>query len=239
MVIKYNDPYGNRKYAQLKGDKGDSYFKIVFSEAVIHKADDGYVLFGQVDEYQGVVRSFKPENPIQPGLCIVPFYSQEYEIRKKDKDGSYSAQKMQPSIFEKTLCSLVSDYQEEWMPYNASIKGHIAHIPDSMLSGQDATGVINFVQNSVSYEQIDSSGNIPDYDPSSSGSYQKSYSGYKRASIEDKLAFIKKELCDSIKASGFTSEAPLGSLVSAFNSEHQDDENYVQLYFDLLVSIIR
>ena len=39
MTIKYNDPYGNREYAQLKGDKSDAFFKIVFDEATLHKTD--------------------------------------------------------------------------------------------------------------------------------------------------------------------------------------------------------
>ena len=96
MTIKYNDPYGKREYAQLKGDKSDAFFKITFDEATLHKTDEGLIFYGNITDYQGVVRSFKPELPIESGVCVVPFYSQEYEARSKDKDGNWSSNKVQP-----------------------------------------------------------------------------------------------------------------------------------------------
>ena len=239
MVIKYNDPYGNRKYAQLKGEKHDAFFKIVFSEAVIHKTDEAYILFGQVDEYQGIVRSFKPENPIAPGLCIVPIYGQEYEVRKKDKDGNWSSSKVQPSLFEATLYELIKNNEDDWMPHNASIKGQITHVPDTMLASQDKASRESFVSNNVEIEQIDSTGKIPDYTPSTTGGQRKSYGGYQKVTMEDKLVFIKKELVDSIESNTISVDDSLGKLVHVFNDEHDDDENYQQLYFDLLMSIVR
>lgn len=239
MVLKYNDPYGSRKYAQLKGDKRDCYFKLVFSEAVVHKTDEAYILFGQVDEYQGIVRSFRPENPITPGLCIVPLYGQDYEVRKKDKNGEWSSEKMQPSIFEKTLFNHIQENEDDWTPHNASIKGQITHLPDGMLEGQNDVTRTQFVANNVSIEQVDSTGNIPDYTPSASGGQRKSYGGYKGISMEERLLFVKKELCDSIAANGFTADNSLGLLTKTFVQEHPGDENYTQLYFDLLISIVK
>ena len=46
MTVKYNDPYGNRKHAQLKGDRTDSYFKIIFDEATLHETDEITSLLG-------------------------------------------------------------------------------------------------------------------------------------------------------------------------------------------------
>ena len=239
MVIKYNDPYGQRKYAQLKGDKSDSYFKIVFSEAVIHKADDSYILFGQIEGYEGVVRSFKPENPILPGLCTVPIYGQEYEIRKKSKDGEWTSDKVQPSIFEKTLFDLIKSNEDDWMPHNASIKGQITHVPDSMLLSMDEQGRKMFVNNNIVKDQIDSSGKIPDYTPQASSGQRRSGGSYQRVTMEDKLEFIKKELVESISANGLSTNDSLGRLVETFCLEHPNDENYQQLYFDLLISIVK
>ena len=239
MPIKYNDPYGSRKYSQLKGDKSDSYFKLVFSEAAFHKTDEGYTLFGFVDEYQGVIRSFKPEAPILPGLCIVPFYGQEYETRKKDKDGNWDSEKVQPSLFENTLCDLIKEYEDVWMPHNASIKGQITHVPDGMIASQSQEDRINFVSNNVSIEQIDSTGKIPEFTPYTPTSGRKSYGGYKGVSMEDKLSFIKKELVDSIRESTITADDSLGVLTEMFCKEHEGDENYQQLYFDLLISIVK
>lgn len=239
MPIKYNDPYGNREYAQLKGDKRDSYFKISFSEAVFLKSDEGYTLFGQVDEYQGVIRSFKPENPIVPGLCIVPFYSQNYEVRKKDSSGNWSSEKMPPSSYERYLCQLIDDYTDDWISPGFSVKGSITHIPDAMLQGQDAGTALGTIVNNCEINKIPSTGNLPKYEVSSSGGQRKSYSGYKGVSIEDKLLFVKKELCDSIKIGTYTPEISLGELVDAFCKEHADNTNYQQIYFDLLMSLIR
>ena len=239
MTIKYNDPYGSRKYAQLKGDKRDSYFKIVFSEAVIHKTDEAYILFGQVDEYQGVVRSFKPENAIISGLCIVPFYGQEYEIRKKDRDGNWTSDKIQPSIFEKTLFEIIEANEDDWMPHEASIKGSITHIPDNMLFPMDSRGCKEMVTNNATYEQIDSTGNVPDYVPPSLGGQRKSYGSYQKIGMEDKLLFIKKELIDSVSNQSLSTDDSLSKLMRQFCNENNQDEAFQQLYFDLLMSIVR
>ena len=239
MTIKYNDPFGNRKYAQLKGDKRDSYFKVEFSEAVVHKTDESYILFGQMDTYQGVVRSFKPENAITPGLCIIPFYGQEYEVRKKDKEGNWSSEKIQPSVFEKTLFDIIKADEDIWMPFTASIKGFITHIPDSMLSNLEGEALTAMVSNNVMYEQIDASGNIPDYTPTTTGGQRKSYGGYQKVTMEDKLAFIKKELIDSVSTESLSTNDSLCKLMRQFCIENNEDETFQQLYFDLLMSIVR
>lgn len=239
MVIKYNDPYGNRKHAQLKGDKRDSYFKLVFSEATVHKTDEGYILFGQIDEYQGVVRSFKPENPITPGLCIVPFYNQEYEVRKKGTDGNWTSEKMQPSIFEKIFCDRIQKFESEWSAYNVSIKGHVTHVPDPMLEGQDKTAREDFVCNNVLMEQIDSTGKLPDYTPSVSGGQRKSYGGYKGVSMEDKLAFIHKQMEEDIKDLTFKKGQCLADLTDQMIKEHSDNPNFLEIYFDILLACVK
>lgn len=239
MVLKYNDPYGNRKYAQLKGDKADAYFNIEFSEAVIHKTNEGYVLFGQVDKYDGIVRSFKPENPITPGLCIVPLYKQEYEVRKKNKDESWSSEKMQPSVFEKLLCERIEAYDGDWMPHNASIKGRIVHVPDAMLEHRDKAGQEGFVADNAVIEQIDSTGKIPDYTPSTSGGQRRSYGGDTLLSPVEKLAFIKKQMEEDVKDLIYKQGQCLADLTDQIIKEHSDNENFIQIYFDLLIACVR
>ncbi len=88
MTVKYLDPYKDDKYGKLKGDKSEAYFGVTFKEAVVHKTDDAYIIAGYATSYKGITRSFKPEQSLTPGLCAVPIYGKEYEIRKKDKDGN-------------------------------------------------------------------------------------------------------------------------------------------------------
>lgn len=239
MVIKFNDPFGSRKYAQLKGDKADSYFKISFSEGIFVKSEDGYHFFGQIGEYQGIVRSFKPENPITPGLCIVPFYSQEYEIRKKDKDGNWSSDKIQPSLFEKALCELISKDEDKYTSSTRYLKGQITHLPDTMLANLDDGGRSQTVLGNHAVEPIAPTGAIPEYTASTSGGQRRSFGGYKGVSMDERLAFIKAELVQSIEKTPVTASDSLGKLVFTFNSEHPDDEHYTQLYFDLLIAIVK
>ena len=108
MTVKYLDPYKDDPYGKLKGDKAEVYFKVSFDEAKVYSTDDSYVVAAFVTAYSGIVRSFKPADPILPGLCAIPIYGQEYEIREKDSSGNWNGVKYQPSVFEKSLYEYIS-----------------------------------------------------------------------------------------------------------------------------------
>ena len=108
-----------------------------------------------------------------------------------------------------------------------------------MLSSMDSRNCKEMVRDNAIYEQIDSTGNIPDYVPPSSTGQRKSYGSYQKIGMEDKLLFIKKELTDSISSQSLSTDDSLRKLMRQFCNENNQDEAFLQLYFDLLMSIVR
>ena len=239
MTVKYLDPYKNDPYGKLKGDKSEAYFKVEFSEAEVHKAEDSYILAGKFTSYSGVVRSFKPENPIESGYCALPIYGQEYEIRKKDKDGNWTGDKIQPSIFEKALYDLISANEDTWMPHGASIKGSFTHVPNGMLQALDANTLMLQVASNVPIEQIDSTGSLPEYKVYSGGGQRRAFGGYKGVTMEEKIAFLKKQMEEDVKSDMFKGGQCLADLTEQLIKEHADNPNFIEIYFDMLIACVK
>lgn len=239
MTIKYNDPYGNRKYAQLKGDKSEAFFKLAFDEGRFYKTDDGYILWAYITEYQGVVRSFKPENPIQASLCAIPFYSKEYEVRRKDKDGNWGGEKQQPSLFEVKLCEHIAVNEPLYTSADKAIKGFITHIPNAMLSTHDKDALDLQIKNSISIIETDSTDKVPAFEGSSNNSQRRSYGGYKAPTFEEKVAALKKQMEEDVKDHMYKGGQCLADLTDQLIKEHSDNENFIQIYFDLLIACVK
>ena len=239
MTIKYNDPYGKREYAQIKGDKSEAFFKIAFDEGRFYKQDDGYILWAYVTEYQGVVRSFKPENPIQAGLCAIPFYNKEYEVRRKDKDGNWTSDKQQPSLFEVKLCERISANETKYTSTDKACKGFITHIPNAMLSMHDKTALDLQVQNGIALSDCDSVEKLTAFEAPAGGGQRRNYGGYKSVSMEDKLTFIQKQMEEDVKDLIFKEGQCLADLTDQIIKEHEDNPNFIEIYFDILLACVK
>jgi hypothetical protein len=239
MVVKYLDPYKDDPYGKIRGDKADAYIKIIFDEAKVYKADDSYVLAAYVTNYQGVVRSFKPENPLTPGLCAIPIYGQEYEIRQKDKDGNWTGVKYQPSKFEKALYENIKTHESIWMPDGQGIKGEISFMPDGMCATMDTPTLDGLVAGNSMKEYVPLSGKLPAYTLPVSNFQRKTGGKSYGLSPEERIAFIKKQVCEDLAASGFTTENSLPLLISQMIAEHPMDTDLVQIYFDTLTACAR
>ena len=239
MTVKYNDPYGNRKHAQLKGDKTDSYFKIIFDEATLHETDEGYILYGNITEYQNIVKSYRATDPIDSGICAVPFYNREYKIRKKDDSGQYQDYVTQPSLFEKALCKYISENEDDIIQHNAGVRGEIAHLPDAMIQDLDDMALLSLVLKNISFEVTDLTGLLPEFTPKSS--YQKGKSSWKNfgATMEEKVAFLIKQMEADVKDKTYKQGQCLADLTERLIKEHSDNENFIQIYFDMLIACVR
>jgi hypothetical protein len=239
MVVKYLDPYKDDPYAKLKGDKAETFFKVEFSEAQIHKADDCYILAGVFDSYFGIVRAFKPENPITKGLCALPIYGKVYEIRKKDKNGNWISEDIEPSTFEKALYDAIAANEDFYLPHNASIKGSFSHIPNPMLQGKDANTLVEEVLKNVPIEEIDASGNLPEYKVPTGGGQRRSQGGYRGVTMEEKIAFLKKQMEEDVKSDMFKGGQCLADMTDQIIKEHADNPNFIEIYFDLLIACVK
>ena len=239
MTVKYLDPYKDDKYGKLKGDKSEAYFGVTFSEAVVHKTDDAYIIAGYIKEYKGITRSFKPEQSLTPGLCAVPIYGKEYEIRKKDKDGNWTSEKITPSLFEKTLYQLISENEDDWMPHNAAISLELTHVPNGMLQDKDLARLALFVAGNFDYRQVDLSNTLPEYTPPSNNFKGKGGGKSWGMSPDQRLDFIKKQLQTDIKADGYKEGRTLAELVDQMILEHADNENFITIYYDLLIACVK
>ncbi len=239
MTVKYLDPYKDDKYGKLKGDKSESYFGVTFSEAVVHKTDDAYIIAGHVTKYVGVTRSFKPGAPLLDGWCAVPIYGKEYEIRKKDKDDKWTSEKITPSLFEKALYGLIQKNEDDWMPHNAAITLKLTHLPNEMCDEKDVTEMATFVFANVHLQQVDLSGSLPEYTPPSNNYKGKGSGKSWGMSPDQRMDFIKKQLQADIKADDYKEGRTLAELVDQMILEHADNENFITIYYDLLIACVR
>lgn len=239
MVVKYLDPWKDDLYGKLKGDKADAYIKIIFDEAKVYQADDSYILAAYVTNYQGVVRNFKPENPLTPGLCAIPIYGQEYEIRQKDKNGNWMGVKYQPSRFEKALYENIKVHEGLWMPEGQGIKGEVSFMPDGMCATMDAPALDGLVAANSKTEIVPLTGKLPEYTVPNNNAQRKGGSKSYGLSPDDRILFIKKQLCADLASHGFTTENTLPLLISQMIAEHTLEESLIQIYFDTLTACAR
>ncbi len=239
MTVKYLDPYKDDLYGKLKGDKAETYFKVTFDEAKVYPTNDAYIIAAFVTSYSGIVRSFKASEVLVPGLCAIPIYGQEYEIREKDANGNWQGIKYQPSVFEKALYEYIKTNEAFFIPPSGGIKGELAFIPNGICASMDRASLEALVATNAKTEVIDLSGKLPQYTPPSNGGFKKNGGDSKGASIEEKLAFLKKQMTADIKDTSYTEEDSLATLTRRVHTENEDCEGFSDIYFEMLMAIIR
>ncbi|MDJ0593435.1 MAG: hypothetical protein QNJ72_26195 [Pleurocapsa sp. MO_226.B13] len=140
MTVNYSDPWKDDPYGKIKGNKQTAYFKIILDEAKLYPIDNGYVLAAYVSKYEGILRSFKPERPLEQGLCAIPLYSQDYETRRKEGEKWISVPQ-RPSKFEQAICSHIEQNKDVFLDEKLVLSGELTHIPDGMCASLDANAL--------------------------------------------------------------------------------------------------
>jgi hypothetical protein len=239
MVVKFLDPYKDDKYGRLRGDKSDTYFKVIFAEAKIYKTDDAYIIAGQVSAYEGVTRSYKPELPLEPGLCALPIYGTEYEIRRKDGE-AWVSDKIVPSAFELSIYYWIKEHESIWVGDNVSVKGTIGCLPDGMFASLDEPARANLLIGNVLIENTTASGNLPAYEvPKTYGGSRGGGGRSYGLQPSEKFAFIKKQLAADIINPGFNEEMSLVKLIEQMYIEHPMENDISSTYFDCLLACVQ
>ena len=231
-MMKVLDPYKDIPYSRLKGEKNEVFFKIEFDEGKFYPTDYGYALMANVTKSTGLVRAFKPELPVEPGILAIPIYHQEYELWSKDKDGKAVSTKCKPSLYEQNLCNHLALNLSEDQYY----QGSISFLPDEQLLNLTDAEVVNTLTRNCHLIEAKSSGKLPEYQPPTS-SYKKT-NGVSKLTPADKTKWVKQELCRSVKESGYNEEMSLADLTAQFVTEHQENEAFLAIYFDLLKAIL-
>ena len=239
MTVKYLDPYKDDPYGKLRGDKAEAYVKITFDEAKVYSEDNAYWIAAYVTSYTGVVRNYKPNEMLMPGLCAIPVYGAEYEIRQKDVNGQWEGVKHQPSIYEKALYDYISQNEALFVTEGKVISGELSFMPNGMVASIDATALFGMVRSNSQITVTEPTGKLPPYTPPSAGNYKKS-SGYSRGvSSEDKIAFLKKQMVADVRDTALKEEHTFISIVKQIIDENPTDERFLDTYFELLMATIR
>jgi len=228
MNVKYLDPYKDDKYGKIRGDKAEAFLRFTIDEAKVYKTDDSYILAGLISDYKGVVRSYKPELPLEPGLCAIPIYGSEYEIRRKDKDGTWVSDKVQPSVFEKALYNYIKEHEADWLKDDENLAGDITFVPNMLTENMSQEQLEEQIHTNCNLEGIVPFGDLPPYTPPANYGQRKSYGGAKGVSPDEKLEFVKKELIALTDPRLRVSDSHLGDIVRAFNEAHKGNPELVQ-----------
>ena len=111
-------------------------------------------------------------------------------------------------------------------------KGSVGFLPDDQLTDVTDEELTKTITRNCKLEEVEATGKLPEY-KADSGSSKKNNSGGYKTSPADKLKWLKKELCDSIKDDGYNEDMSLIDLVDQIVSESEDD-NTLAIYTDLL-----
>lgn len=246
MSIFYSDPYKDRKFGKLKGDKRQNYFKVTFSEAKFYKHENAYILAGQFDGCMGVTHSYTGSITIESGLAELPIYGDEYDYRQKkvgtgvkDVKAEYETIRLQPSIAESLLYKHIQDNPSVYLEGN-TFKGSITFYPDDNYTTMDETERLSHVLKNSILEQVTPSGNVPEWIPPKPYSKGGSYGGYRGISPDEKLEFLKNELSETVNTHTVRSDKnlPIAAYIHAILSENSENERFLVTYFDLVKSLI-
>lgn len=239
MTIKYLSPYKDDPYGKLRGDKADVYFGVDFSEALIHKTDDAYIIAGFVTKYKSVVRHYKPEEELKPGNCALFIYGKEYEVRKKDSNGQWVSEKITPSLFEVALYKMIAKNEDDWMPFASSIMLQFTHVPNGMCEGKTEDELGRLVKDNVKLTQCDPSGALPEYKVPVPYDSSKSKGGWKGLSPENKMEFLIKQLQADVQDVMVKKSDCLAELVDQLIVERVDCPNFLELYAEFVTACVR
>lgn len=190
-------------------------------------------------ELKGVVRAYKPELPIEPGLFALPIYGSEYEIPFKNKDGKYETSKHQPSKFEKAFYDLIAGSESTWIGDDKYFSGSVNLLPNMMLENADNDTVLTYVDSNISLDNTDKKQDFPEL-PLYGGS--KSYSkGGKSYGLkpEEKVAFLIKQMETDVKNRMYKANQCLADLTDQLIKEHQDNSQFIEIYFEMLIACVR
>lgn len=238
MTVKYLDPYKDDPYGKLRGDKAEAYVKVTFDEAKIYPTDNAYILAAFVTSYTGVVRNYQASRALEPGLCAVPIYGTEYEIREKGADGQYTGVKYQPSVYEKALYDYIKQNEALFIPEGKTIAGELSFMPNGMTAALPPDALNGMVRQNSQVTIMEPTGKVPTYTPPKAYT-GKSGGGYSRGvSSDEKVAFLKKQMIADIRDTAFKEEHTLISIVKQIIVETPGDERFLDTYFELLMAVI-
>jgi hypothetical protein len=239
MVVKFLDPYKDDKYGKIRGDKSDCYFKVTFSEAKVYKTDDAYIIAGEVSAYEGVTRSYKPELFLEPGLCALPIYGQEYEIRRKDGN-DWITDKVKPGIFELAAYNWIKQHEASWMDDSKTFTGSFTNPPDGMIADHTQPKLEQLVDTNLSFEDITPTGKLESYEPPKTyGSNGKGGGKSYGMQPSEKYEWIKKQLATDIISPAFTGNESMIKLIEQVLIEQPMENDVSSTYFDCLLACIK
>lgn len=246
MTLFYSDPWKDNKFGKIKGDKKDSFARIFFEEVRIYKHESSYVLAGQLLSVMGVPRSYKPENPIQPGLVELYLYNEPYEVRQKKPGSGGNGQKAEyetitetPSIIEKHFYQHIQDNPSKYLAEDKALSGSITFMPDIDFQDKSEDTAKEIAIANLALQPREISGNYPIWEAPKPYS-KSSYSSYsKGASIDEKINLLKKELASSIAETSFKEnlDMPLAAYMHKVISDNFENREFLQAYFALLRAI--
>lgn len=242
--MKYYSPYKDNPYGNLKGDKKDFLFQVIFQEFKVIKSDNGFVFYGKPEGIVGVQAAFGSSLPKDLGHIEIPIYFDDYAIKqstgKKDANDKwiYEEFKFKASAFEKYLVGHIKDNPEKWTQDGKSLKGTITFLPDMQFGVMSNDEKYTSFLRSVSAELFPESGTLPVYPLKDANGYKKNaYS--KGVSIEEKITFLKRELGSlSDLSEDEVKVQPIGVLMGAVIPICKTMEVPIETYFDLLGKII-
>ena len=174
-----------------------------------------------------------------PGLCAIPIYGKEYTIGKKDKDGNWNDETLQPSVFEKTLYDYLSANESNFVGDGKVVSGHISHLPNTMLETFSGEQLVQMVTGNTSLTLTQSTGKLPEYKLPYSKSFKKSGGKSWGMTPEQRIDFLNKQLTNDIQHVDWKSDKTLAELTDRMTVEHADNPNFITIYFDLLTAAIK
>ncbi len=194
-MLFYSDPWKDNPYGKLKGDMTQVWAGLIFDNGKLHHHEDTYVLCANFTRFEGaVVRSFKPENPIEfPLLAVWVIHSKDYTERQKNKDtNKYEEVSCKASIHEKLLYQAIAD-NPQWL--EKEIKGKITHSPNGQYQDKEQQVL---PQGSMSIEVIEPLGKLPEWTPPTKQS-RGNGNWSNKASLSDKATWLKRELAQGLE----------------------------------------
>ena len=86
---------------------------------------------------------------------------------------------------------------------------------------------------------IPATGKIPQFKLPYGGGQRKGGSWNKGLSPDERVAFLIKQLTEDVKHVDWKSNKTLAELTARLIEEHADNENFISIYFDMLIACVR